>query len=738
MEKGFAQRFGSRALSAYLMGTVSLSLVAIAAPSDAQAETALEGIIVTATRTNEAAIDALAGSSSVISEQLDQQFNPESVADVLRTVPGVTTQETARDTGVAVNIRGLQDFGRVNVLIDGVRQNFQRSGHSSNGVVYIEPEMISSIDVTKGPTATVYGSGAIGGVAQFNLLSADDILRDGETSAIEVKGRHASNGSGHVGSAAGAIRVGNFDIVAQVIGRKTNNLEDGDGNEIPYSDSETDSKLIKARWRPLDGHEVTGTFVDFDTEFTDRIEPLEGTRRATVADNKQFSLGYTFDSPTNDLIDFDGKIYSNRTRLDQTRLDATSTERNAFAGGPPQTVLGLPFPGVPQAVSTPVFLPAGATRSVEVQTIGFDVFNTSRGQFGDTKLAFTYGVDGFRDRVESIDLIDNQDEFTPGGERTLSGGFLQAKFTFFDMVDVIGAVRYDDYELNGNGVNVTDDNISPKLTVGVTPLKGITLFATYAEGFRAPAPSETLTSGLHPPPADFIIRPNPLLRPELSANIEGGVNLKFDDVFQSSDAFRMKVVGFRNEIEDYIEGVSTGDVEIGVTCPNAFGAPCTPADIVPIFGGQTFQFQNLNSVLIEGVELEAAYDAGAWFAAVGAHHIRGRDEVTKEGLRSIPADQITLTTGFRAFDDKLVAGTRTRFVANQERFTPLTAALAAFARADGYAVVDLFGEYQVNDNAKVNLNVDNVFDKQYRQHLDQDNSPGLNARVGLTMRLGSE
>ena len=48
----------------------------------------------------------------------------------------------------------------------------------------------------------------------------------------------------------------------------------------------------------------------------------------------------------------------------------------------------------------------------------------------------------------------------------------------------------------------------------------------------------------------------------------------------------------------------------------------------------------------------------------------------------------------------------------------------------------LFGEYQLNDNAILNVNIDNLFDKEYRQYLDLENSPGFSARVGLTMRLG--
>ncbi|MDX2258271.1 MAG: TonB-dependent hemoglobin/transferrin/lactoferrin family receptor [Hyphomicrobiaceae bacterium] len=750
------------------MGTASAVLSLFVAGERAVAQDiALDGIVVTSTKTGEAAIDAMSGTSIVGAEQLEQQFAPESVSEVLRTMPGVTTQTTGRDTGVAVNIRGLQDFGRVNVLIDGVRQNFQRSGHSANGVVYVEPEMLSGIEVTKGPSATIYGSGAIGGVAQFKLIDADDILRPGESQAAQVTTRWGSNGPQRLASATGAIKVGNFDIVGQVNGRWNDNYEDGDGNEILNSNDETDSRLVKARLRPAPGHEITGTFIDFDSSFTDRVEPDQGTRRDSNVDNKQFSLGYTFKSSETDLIDLDAKVYSNRTRLDQERLDSSTDVRYSLTGskafvrvfdgavvGPPFAPIVLPpvilplgdvIPGLDldEATAETVFVPAGASRSVEVQTRGFDVFNTSRFAFGDAKVALTYGADGFVDRVESVDIFDNQDEFTPGGERRLNGGFLQSQLTLFGLVDVIGALRYDSYELAGNGVSASDDRVSPKITVGVTPVPGITLFSTFAEGFRAPSVSETLTSGLHPPPADFLLIPNANLRPEVAENIEAGINFKADGIFTANDAFRMKVVGFRSEIEDYIEGVSLGNVGIAILGPASFDNPIPVADlgdrlngIVPIFASQFYQYQNLASVLIEGVEVEAAYDARAWFASLGAAHLRGINQETGEGLRSVPADQVTLTTGIRAFDEKLVAGTRTRFVANQERFTE-SSDLGAFRRADGYVVVDLFSHYVVSDNLAVTLNIDNVFDKQYRQHLDQDASAGLNARLGMTMRLGA-
>ena len=90
----------------------SVSCCALMAGSAQAQDIQLDGIVITFSKVAESAIDALGGSSAVSREQMDEQFQAERVSEVLRTVPGVTTQETARDTGTAINIRGLQDFGR--------------------------------------------------------------------------------------------------------------------------------------------------------------------------------------------------------------------------------------------------------------------------------------------------------------------------------------------------------------------------------------------------------------------------------------------------------------------------------------------------------------------------------------------------------------------------------------------------------------------------------------------------
>jgi hemoglobin/transferrin/lactoferrin receptor protein len=532
--------------------------------------------------------------------------------------------------------------------------------------------MLKRVDITRGPTATIYGSGAIGGVAAFEIIDATDILKAGETAGVRLTGRYSSNGQGLFGSSAAAMRIGNFDIVGQLNGREVGDYNDGNGARIVNSGEDTTSGLIKFRMGSDNGHRITGTIIAYDSNFIDSAVTGSSPRDTDVT-NRQYNIGYTYTPSDNPFWALSAKIYRNETELFQKNLAA----------------------------------PVGAIRFFNVETEGFDVSNSSRFTFDQVKVKFTYGFDGFRDTVNTFDPTSNGDELTPGGVRQVGGAFIQSWITW-GIVDLIGAARYDTYSIEGGTTSLEGERISPKGTVGVTPFKGVTFFATYAEGYRAPAITETLIRGFHPAPFSFTLLPNPNLLPEVAHNVEGGVNLKFKDVLTTGDALQGKITVFENKVEDYISGVYSA----------------TP----PPFG--RYQYQNIANVTIDGVEVEAVYDARRWFLGLGAHRIRGADDLTGQPLLTIPADQLTVTAGFRAFENALMVGGRARFVAAQDRVPTGTAPV------DGYSILDLFAHYKVNEALSLNLNVDNVFDRAYLQYLDQTNSPGMNARVGMTWRFG--
>ena len=56
--------------------------------------------------------------------------------------------------------------------------------------------------------------------------------------------------------------------------------------------------------------------------------------------------------------------------------------------------------------------------------------------------------------------------------------------------------------------------------------------------------------------------------------------------------------------------------------------------------------------------------------------------------------------------------------------------------ANGYNLINLFANYTVSDNLKVGLNVDNLFNENYKPYLDSYNQPGRTVMLTVTTRFG--
>ena len=206
----------------------------------------LDTITVTATKTEERAIDALAPVSAVTLSQI-QGLQPNRVGDVLRTIPGVSLMDRGDEPSTAVNIRGLQDFGRVAVVVDGARQNYQRSGHNANGAFFLDPELIGGIDIVRGPSGNIYGSGAIGGVVSFRTKDIEDVVRPGERWGVDVGGMGGSNKTRGFASTFGGIRLNpDNDMFGGFVYRNNSNYKDGSGTEIGNTNSEVTGRAVEA------------------------------------------------------------------------------------------------------------------------------------------------------------------------------------------------------------------------------------------------------------------------------------------------------------------------------------------------------------------------------------------------------------------------------------------------------------------------------------------------------------
>ncbi len=157
------------------------SLLALAIVSTLPGVTfaAADEITVTATGNARSAFEAPM-MVSVIDATAPENQTTSSAADLLRKVPGLTLDGTGRTNGQDVNLRGYDRRG-VLVLVDGVRQGTD-TGHLNS--TFLDPALIKRIEVVRGPSALLYGSGALGGVISYDTVDASDLLDAGKTAAI--------------------------------------------------------------------------------------------------------------------------------------------------------------------------------------------------------------------------------------------------------------------------------------------------------------------------------------------------------------------------------------------------------------------------------------------------------------------------------------------------------------------------------------------------------------------------
>ncbi|HEY4292923.1 TonB-dependent receptor [Luteibacter sp.] len=154
----------------------------------------LEGVIVNAVPLGQT-VDQIVHPVSVLSGSALDDARGVSLGETVSTIPGV--QSTALGTAVGRPvIRGL-DGPRVSVLENGLPSQ-DVSNVSQDHAVTLEPFLADQIEVLKGPSTLLYGSGAIGGVVNVVDGRVPEKAPDNGF-AGRVEARHDSVSDGNTG-----------------------------------------------------------------------------------------------------------------------------------------------------------------------------------------------------------------------------------------------------------------------------------------------------------------------------------------------------------------------------------------------------------------------------------------------------------------------------------------------------------------------------------------------------------
>ena len=136
-------------------------------PSQTASSQTMTTITVTASRTP-ISIDETASAISILSKQEIQQRNANSIADLLREIPGfAVSQQGSRGAVTQIRVRGAE-ANQVLVLIDGIEANDVSQGSEFN-FAHLNADQIERIEIVRGPQSALWGSDALAGV--INIIT---------------------------------------------------------------------------------------------------------------------------------------------------------------------------------------------------------------------------------------------------------------------------------------------------------------------------------------------------------------------------------------------------------------------------------------------------------------------------------------------------------------------------------------------------------------------------------------
>jgi hemoglobin/transferrin/lactoferrin receptor protein len=134
--------------------------------ADSLAMAYLDELVISANRIPEAR-RSIAQQISVITPATLRTFNAQTSADLIANTGMVTIQKSQQGGGSPV-LRGFE-ASRILLVVDGVRINnlIYRSGHLQN-IITMDNNSLDRAEVLFGPSSTIYGSDALGGVIHFS------------------------------------------------------------------------------------------------------------------------------------------------------------------------------------------------------------------------------------------------------------------------------------------------------------------------------------------------------------------------------------------------------------------------------------------------------------------------------------------------------------------------------------------------------------------------------------------
>jgi iron complex outermembrane receptor protein len=468
-----------------------------------------------------------------------------TLGETLNSEPGITSSHFGAGASRPI-IRGM-DGPRVKVLSDGAELH-DASTTSPDHAVVSEPLLATQIEVLRGPSALVYGNGAVGGVV--NVLDGKvptAVPEKGYEGSAELRANTgAREGAGAFSLTGGA---GHLAVHVEGVARDASDYRVGKGwapegeptRKVLGSFNRTDTGSVGLSWvgdqgylgaaytRQTAQYGLPGHNHSFDGCHTHGDHLHCGAH----ADDEADGHDHDHDGAAGDVPVVD---------LRSERFDIRGELRNPFTG------------------FSALRLRAGVTDYQHDEVEDGAVSTTFKNKAYDTRIELQHEpLAGFKGVVG---LQTSQRKFSAEGEEAYVEPTITRKLGFFALEEYrLGdwrfeaALRHDRQtaEAQTSGIERSHNGTSASLGAVWKFTSGYQVGTSFTRASRAPSAEELYAKGLHMATSTYE-RGNADLKSEISQNID--VSLK-----KTSGDTTFGVSVFRNRISNYIYGRTLDEVD---------------------------------------------------------------------------------------------------------------------------------------------------------------------------------
>lgn len=672
------------------------------AADDADMDSAppLETVQVTATRSEQSVQDVAEAVSVVSADEIGRQA-PELLAEMLRGVPGAFFQQTTPGQGIPI-IRGLKG-SQVLHLVDGMRLNnafFRNAPNQYLGLV--DAYATGQLEVVRGSAPSLYGADAMGGVLQ--VLTEEPMLYGPQWQA---KGRlyasFDSVDSGIVARLQGTAGREGVAISGGITYQDHSDRETGGGAKVSPSAYRVEAADFK--WRQEFGvrSELMVSAQYLQQPSTPRVDELVP--------------GYGQEHPSSDRYEFQP---NQRDFLHaRYRLESDARWFSNFEAHLARQV--ITDDRLTQGFGEPDFTRERNQSTLDGLTLQF---RSGWGAGSASERELVWGLEYYADEVSSSRTL-----FTPDGENanlergrfpdrsTMDSAALYASNRWrWDRLTIDAGLRYSTFRIElpstreRDTVRMEPDDLTGDIHFNYELRSGLRLVSNIGRGFRPPNIFDLGTLGSRP--GNRFNVPNPDLEPESVWSYDFGLK-------SIGSHWEAEFFVFYSDYKDKISSRFTGGT--------------TPE------GRYIVRSENSNQLELWGFESGLRYlwsDALETYAVL--NYTRG-EEQAEPGV-TFPADRVPPLNGRIGLvysSGRLRVEPRIDFASKQDRLSPRDQEDPRIdpEGTDGWVSFNLLIGWQATADIELGFRLENLGDRNYREHGSGIDAPGRNFGFWLNMQF---